>query len=403
MDLTLLTPLGRKQWTKRKWDDYIETQVYESIIESIIEYEHPDDDQMKDRIDRAKWATAIDRRVDYLFARPPAAEHEGFERLIPFFKKSAKQYLLRGSLIWIVQGDGERLKPQPHISSNTIAIYADEEQTEVVAYIRRYVKIEITPETGEEDEIEFFECFYDGKKDTYCFEDGYEDIVGENLDSHTFIQLGKTGTSPLYSRAKNILLAFDKVMKYQDKVIEENTSPIIEVRGYSGTSDEDLEYAVNTLKIVKTEGTGGIQVHGRVMDTEAVSSWEKRLLQEFYETTSTTGKENEVAMAQSGKALDRLFLDMDNKSNALAQVIEEAIRAYFTFIEEPIEDIIWNLDRPTNDTEIITSIQQSRGLISDETLVELHPWIDNPEQEKERIKKQQLHGMEDLDDPYNLF
>jgi hypothetical protein len=41
-----------------------------------------------------------------------------------------------------------------------------------------------------------------------------------------------------------------------------------------------------------------------------------------------------------------------------------------------------------NESEIINDIKNSVGILSDETLVAQHPWVDNPEDELKRLKKQ---------------
>ena len=62
-------------------------------------------------------------------------------------------------------------------------------------------------------------------------------------------------------------------------------------------------------------------------------------------------------------------------------------------------DIVWNTDRPVDDAAIISAIAQSRGLVSDRTLLEQHPWVEDVDQEIERLAEQDVMGMEDLVEP----
>lgn len=401
IDLAHMTDYGRKQWVKRKYEEYENSPLALSISRAIKAYAEPTDESFNAKVDKAKWHTTIDRRIAYLFARPPVSK-EGQARIdgmLDFIKESAKQYLLRGSLIWIVQGDGESVDPQPFITNNTIAVYSDETREQPVCFIRKYIDIEVVPETGEEKEIVYYECYYDGKRDTFCYTQDYEDRLDEVFEEPPlFIELGKTGDAPLYAYIENHLNAFDKILKHQDTTVGKNTNPLTEVRGYSGTSDEDLEYAINTLNIARVDGNGGVVVHPRQMDSAAIDLWTRRIMQEYYEATATVGKENELAYAQSGKALDRLFIDTENASRGLAQVLEEALVEYFKSIGLENIDIIWNTDRPVDDAGIINSIQQSRGIISDETLLEQHPWVDDIPKELERIAAQQAYAIDDLED-----
>lgn len=39
-----------------------------------------------------------------------------------------------------------------------------------------------------------------------------------------------------------------------------------------------------------------------------------------------------------------------------------------------------------NETEVINNCKASVGILSDETIVKMHPWVSDPEQELKRIK-----------------
>ena len=416
IDLTKLTPFGRKQWVKRKWDEYEASLNAATIKLSLKVYGEPADEKFADTISKGKWKSTVDRKVNYLLARPPiCTDHQQLiDELADFIKESAKQCILRGSLIWIVQGDGVQIEPKPLIMNNTIAVYKDEYRETAVAFIRKYVDIELEESTGAETEREYLECYYvEGDednvvahRDTFCYSlddrDKYEVLEEKPL----FIELGKTGDAPLFAYVDKLLVAFDHIMRHQDKTVEKNTKPLVEVRGYSGTSDEDLTYAIDELSIARTDGNGGVTIHSRSMDSAAIDLWAKRLLQEWYEATCTVGKENELQYAVSGKAMDRLFVDMENSARELAHVLEQALKAYFEYIGYEDVDIVWNTDRPVDDASIIQAIVSSRGLLSDRTLIEQHPWVDDVDEELRRLEEQNTSGFNDLmetEDPDEEF
>jgi hypothetical protein len=399
IELEKLTPFGRKQWTKRKFDEYSNDLVTKAIERSERAYSQPTHKDFDDHIDKSKWKTTIDKKVNYLLARKPllTGEQDKLDSLLDFIKESAKQYLLRGSLIWIVQGDGENIEPSPLIMNNTIAVYTDESKETPVAFIRKYVDTVLEEQTGDEKEITYYELYYGTKRDTYCYENSEYDKIGEDLkEAPLFIELGKTGDSPLFAYVEKMLGAFDNILKHQDTTTQKNTDPLVEVRGYSGTDDADLSYAVNKLKIARTDGTGGVTIHTRSMDSNSIDIWEKRLMNEYYEATCTVGKDNELQYAQSGKAMDRLFIDMENSARELAHTLESALAVYFDKIGMPGIDIVWNTDRPVDDATIINGIAQSVGILSEKTLIEQHPWVDDVDEELRRKAAEGLDGMSDL-------
>lgn len=404
MDISKLQPVGRKAWVKKKWDAYENSRNTLAINRSVTSYYDPTNELYDERLDKSKWKSTVDRKVNYLLARKPVVEdHQDIlDSLLPFIRETALEYTLRGSLIWIVQGDGEGILPRPSIMSDTIAVYRDEHKEDVVCFIRKYVDIEIDDLTGEETEVNYYEVYYKNgevwHRDTYNYELDNRDTEEVLSEAPVFIELGKTGDAPLYAYVENLLDAFDHMLIHQDTTVAKNTKPLTEVRGYSGTDDADLQYAIEALSIVKVDGSGGITLHTRSMDSSSIDLWAKRLMQEYYEATATVGKETELQYAMSGKAMDRLFVDMENSARELAEVLETALRAYFEVLGYEGVDIIWNTDRPIDDAEIINGIQASRGLVSDRTLLEQHPWVDDVDEEIARREAEAYAGMLDLVD-----
>ena len=52
-------------------------------------------------------------------------------------------------------------------------------------------------------------------------------------------------------------------------------------------------------------------------------------------------------------------------------------------------EVIFNRDLPMVESEVIQNIRNSIGILSDETLVAQHPWVDDVELELKRKAKQQ--------------
>ena len=404
IELFKLEPIARKLWTKTKWDEYINSRYYKKVKKSKDVYSEPSNAKFDDVISKPKWKSTVDKKVNYLLARKPilAKNQELLDSLFELLRDTAKEYIIAGSVKWIVQGDGVNVTPRPFIMTNTIAVYQDEGRQEPAAFIRKFVDVVVDPKSGAESTTEYFELYYIGeqgemRRDTFCHDQSEADVLDEVLDSSTIIiEIGKTGDETLFAYVEGYLDAFNRTLLHQDKVTEKNTKGLVEVRGYSGTDDADMSYAVDTMGIVKTDGTGGVTVHARSMDSASIDLWQKRLLQEYYEATCTVGKENELLYAQSGKAMDRLFVDMENSARELAQLLGNALKSYFESIGLQDAEVIWNTDKPIDDTSIISGITQSRGLLSDKTLIEQHPWVDDVDEELRRKEEEANAGFEDF-------
>ena len=62
--------------------------------------------------------------------------------------------------------------------------------------------------------------------------------------------------------------------------------------------------------------------------------------------------------------------------------------------------IIFNRDILINESESIDNCQKSVGLLSDETIISMHPWIDDPQLELERLKKQKEETQKEMEQQY---
>ena len=142
--LAELEPIGRKQWAKRKWDEYQETELAKTIGVSKLVYNEPTNKKMEGVIDKPKWKATVDKKVNYLLGRPPVCEgHQDIlDSLDSLLRETAKNIYLAGSAIWIVQGNGVDIDPVPMIMSDTIAVYSDQNKQEVFGYVRKRVEIE---------------------------------------------------------------------------------------------------------------------------------------------------------------------------------------------------------------------------------------------------------------------
>ena len=50
--------------------------------------------------------------------------------------------------------------------------------------------------------------------------------------------------------------------------------------------------------------------------------------------------------------------------------------------------VIFNRDILVNETEAIDNCGKSQGIISNETIVRQHPWVDDPEEELKRLEEE---------------
>lgn len=102
-----------------------------------------------------------------------------------------------------------------------------------------------------------------------------------------------------------------------------------------------------------------------------------------------------------------MYSDIDLDANAMETELQAAFEDLFWFVNTYLASIgegdygdeeisvIFNRDILINESEAIDNCAKSAGIISDDTIVAMHPWVDDPAAELERLKKQK-----EEDDPY---
>lgn len=98
--------------------------------------------------------------------------------------------------------------------------------------------------------------------------------------------------------------------------------------------------------------------------------------------------------------IQSMYCDIDLDANSMQTELQSAFEDVLWFVNTYLynigagdyynEDIsvIFNRDILINETEAIENCAKSVGIISDKTIISMHPWVDNPNVELERVKKQ---------------
>lgn len=104
--------------------------------------------------------------------------------------------------------------------------------------------------------------------------------------------------------------------------------------------------------------------------------------------------------------IQSMYSDIDLDANGIETLTQSAFEELLWFInsdiynkglgdyENEIVDVIFDRDMLINESTVIDNCTKSVGILSDETIVANHPWIDNPQLELERIKKQKEANIE---------
>lgn len=192
---------------------------------------------------------------------------------------------------------------------------------------------------------------------------------------------------------------------------------LIKVLGYSGSSADEILQAFRGTGIVKIDSPdGNIDVLKSEIPVDARQAALTNLKENIYsfgmgvDTTNT----NRYGTSLSGIALKMMYAPLELKCNPSIRKLKKALYNFLWFIIDDYNrktnssvnyrdiKLTVNKNLIINETEIIENLAKSKGIISDETIIENHPYVENPTLELERLEAQEQTMIEQISS-YNNF
>lgn len=202
---------------------------------------------------------------------------------------------------------------------------------------------------------------------------------------------------------RDLIDIYDKVVSGYANDLEDIQQLIYILENYGG---EDLKEFLGELKRYKTVKTetgadgrtnGGLKTLSIEIPVEARNSILEILKKQIYESGQALQQDTENFGNASGVALKFFYRKLELKAG-LTQIefekgFNQLIRAIMKFLK--ISDWqtktitqTWTRNMISNDLENAQIANMSKGVISDETVVKNHSWVENPEEEIKKIKKE---------------
>jgi SPP1 family phage portal protein len=208
---------------------------------------------------------------------------------------------------------------------------------------------------------------------------------------------------------KALIDAYDKVKSGWANDLEDFTEVLYVIKGLSNLSQEasaGLSELAIVIKNIKEDGAISVDEDGDVKTIKAEVPVEAR--QKFLDITGREiiyfGEGSDVTAdmlsqshAPSGVALQFLYARLDMKANRMIRKLKSALKDFVWFVTEYInrtENKNFDYGMVTftvsknqifNTTEKIQSLVSSQGILSKETILEEHPYVEDVQSELARI------------------
>jgi SPP1 family phage portal protein len=187
-------------------------------------------------------------------------------------------------------------------------------------------------------------------------------------------------------------------------------SLIYVLKGYGGEGLSQFMRDLAYYHGILVEEDGGVETLNPTINIDAAVKHFEQLLKDIYRFGQAVDKgQSSIGNSPSGIALKFLYSGLDLKDNKLEDSFKWSFEQQMYFINKYLEvtkrgsakqdkeiNIIFNRDIAINESATITDCQNSMGVISQETIIENHPWTKDYKTEKARIDKENKSIEEDM-------
>lgn len=202
---------------------------------------------------------------------------------------------------------------------------------------------------------------------------------------------------------KSLVDSYDKSRSEIYNFIEETKNLIYVLKGYGGENLAEFMRDLNYYRAIKIDDPehGGVDTLTPKIDIAAAKEHFEQLKRDINEFGQGIPKDlDKFGNSPSGISLKFLYAGLDLKCNHLEVEFRQAFNRLLYFVnvylaengqgnyENEHVELIFNRDIQINETETINNIQNSKGIISDKTLIANHPWVSDVEEEIKQIEKE---------------
>lgn len=223
---------------------------------------------------------------------------------------------------------------------------------------------------------------------------------------------------PLICKVKSLQDAINTTLSdFQNNMQEDSRNTILIIKNYDGENLAEFRHNLATYGVVKVKtidgNEGGVDALQVKVNSENYSVLLELLKKALIENAMGFDAKNDKLLDNPNQMnIQSMYSDIDLDANGMETEYQASFEDLFYFINAHLAnigqgdfdgeevEIIFNRDMLMNETDIISNIRNSSGILSNETLVANHPWVDDLAAELERIE---IEKQKTVDDYSNAF
>lgn len=437
-------PMAIEQIVEEEIRSFKTSEKYKIMVEAEQYYRNRSDVQRKHndirnrsnvRMEHPILKKLVDQKANYLLSKPftvdsknrpyNGALNEMFDNELRRKMKSLGKGAVKSGIAYLAPFfDGGKLKFMRLPSMEVIPLWSDAERTKMSAYIRFYEqtvfdgarkKTVLRAEYWDVNGVKRFKNNGNGGRqlvadyDSGVCEEAHFQIDGKpyNFDTVPIAWVKYNEEElPLQYFIKDLINDYNWQSSVTADVLRDVAKFIYIIKNYGGTDLSEFVKDLNQHLAIKVDGDGGVDKLQADINVDAVMRFLEKNRRDIFDFASAVDTKDPNLGSASGTAINFRYMDLDIDCAALAAELQDTfvqMKVFFDvyfqvagkgdFSKEKFE-VLFNADLPVNETDIITNIRNSEGIVSKRTRLANHPWVRDVDEEMEQLKQEQQEAVE---------
>ena len=216
----------------------------------------------------------------------------------------------------------------------------------------------------------------------------------------------------LISRCKSMQDGLNKIeSQWQDQMEEDPRNTIMVLVNYDGQNLGEFRRNLAQFGAVKVRSMDGSSGDVKTLQIQVNAENYKAIIEQFKKAIVENcmgydAKDDRIGSNANEMNLKSMYSDIELEANSMEIELQASFEDIIWFLnchlanthvgdfEGEEWELIFNRDIMINESSVINDIKNSVGILSDETLIAQHPWVDDVRTELERIKEQKEEAMD---------
>lgn len=299
----------------------------------------------------------------------------------------------------------------------------DKKITKVQFYTREGVWYYEEDETGFHEDTSNGEAFQPHFYSAQLDDNGQEIVdesgevlrVGVNWNRIPFIAFKASADElSLLKLVKSLIDEYDMQSSNLANLLKDVPESIKVVQNYDGTNPEEFLQKLADYRTAFIREGGSITTITDPINVAGTYEDLNEVRKNIYNFGSGVDYSVQNFGNATGVGLKFLYGKLQAAADDMADEFQAAFEQLRWFIDQDIAlkegvdysgqkaDLVFNTDMIINESETIDNIVKSKGIISDQTCISNHPWVDDPIQEMKAVQEQQSQELENMVKAYGL-